>query len=1308
MQFTRSTLPAMEVPRRSPVRGFLLPSLILAMTLFVSPLSTLGQSVIIRAVPAIRASEPPGPAEQNAAPDDGAASAEAPTDGTVPPQGEAAPGPATKLSKDEIASLKQLLESLPKDRQDEMKAYYKDLGLDLDQALGIASAASAAAMRFQEAMNTMRELDFARTPKNVLSARAKLGFGQVPQPDPATARGSDIARWVHLQVMAGEWSAFAKFLDNLPQEHAESIYAAVLQSLNRGNSGMLPEEVLALAEASPSEPKEWQSQAWANMLKAAAARNSPGPLLDRIRAGTRFFGTSDSAKRHRTVELLAGAGLLEQAYEFLPPLADARAAGDGDLVLVHARYQAELADKAGQDGGGDEHRDAAWALYSEVATMPRASMTSRREAIRLAVGMMSEMPRASVQPWLTKVFDDDALGPAALEAIAVRASEVGDAKGSEAEKAQSILSLKEAVDILLKREGLDRSVLRVPMRMLTTALVAEMEQAVNKKGAQQTISVESQLLVRAIPSDAWLNALEPSLAARAGKACVEIATVAGETDTALNLLVSAIRRSPDQAREIADAFLKAWQMRLSPKSDVDNDTMMYYFWREYVAQAPLTRGRQRRNLDRLGRLIKTLADIGVDARQLPDIVPVFKACHGITEVYERSDIERVFGSVDQVPAATAATLAASMAASLNGDWRNRAVQVQQGVKRTDNEIAELVDRGYGLAIELADRALAAEPDSWRFSVLKAGLAYDRLQFRALKSKGDAAKNAEYRAAAFAAFADAAKRYAAAVTAGTEREDADVYIRWFGAAMGTSQLNFISADELPGEGTAPSDQVDLIRAAINSLPPDIASRQISDFARAVSSAVSRSDPEVKPRLVKQALRVVGDHPAGAPLRALDELYRDLVKDEIKLRLTLDGDDRVGLNRPFGLLVALRFTNSVDRETGGFSKYLQTSAYVRVGRQYQEVNFRDKLQKNIEGALGKGFAIESIGFFDPFMPSRGVVENGQDGWLEKPLAYVVVSRKDPAADRLPQINMEMQFEDQTGPVTLVLPSNTPPLAVGDQTSKAHQERPCEDLKITQVVDPRDARDRQKDETIKLEIIARGKGAIPELSELITGYQSAIAGYEIKEGGVEVRPTSVVQEGGATSGRFGWGPQKPPEGGYPEPDAGGMYRLPVERSWMITYTPTAGPRASEFHLAALRDGVHATLDSRYFSDYDLVPVAGELVPVGRTSMFWPVALGVVALLAVVATVFVIRRRRPTPPLPDTAIVLPDRITPLSTVMALRRLSSTHAGNLDADRRDLLNGDIAAIELKYFGPGNDHDGNGDLRQTLERWAKLASSNSR
>jgi len=1230
-------------------------------------------------------------------------------DGAIPPEALAAAGLAagpapSPLAPEEVSELRARYDGLPVDEQAEMKAFYADLGVNLDVALGLAGEAAQRAMRVQELQTRLRTMDFSRTPQNVLAARAQLGFGQVPHPNPTTASGSDSARWIHLQAMAGEWRAFGEYLAELPEELAEPAYAAVLQTMNRGNSGLLPEEVLALAEACPTEPKPWQTTAWANMLKFAAERNSAAPMLAQISAGTRLFGSADAASRRRTVDFLSGGGLIAEAYRYLPALEEARAAGDGDLILIHGLYKADLAQKAGDGTEGEALRGEAWDLFCEATLADRTSTEGKRSAIEQAVNLMSRIPRSRVTPWLEQAFARDELGPAVLEVIALSAVAVGSAKQDEAQRAQSILTLKEAVDVLLAREGLDQSVLRVPMRMLTTALVAEMENTVAQKGRQPMVAKEAQLLLRAVPSAAWFDALEPSLAARAERACINLATIADETDLALALLSDAVKRTPEQALPLADAFLKAWEMRLTPRDDFDDDMMIYYFWREYVAQAPLTRGRQRRNLERLGRLMETVAATGIDPRTLPSIASAFKACHGITEVYERADVERVFGPLEKIPAATAAMLAGTMAASLNGDWRNRAVQAKQGVKRTDTEIAQLVDRGYGVAIELIDGALTQNPDSWRYAVVKAGLSYDRMEFRrAQKLSAEVAKDTEYRVAAFAAFEQAARRYAAAVAAGQEREDAGVFVRWFGAAMGTSQLNFLSAEELPAEGTPQDDQVERIRKALAALPPDAAFRHVSEFARALEAAVSRSDPEVKPKLVKQALRVVGDHPAGASLRALNELYRDLVKDEIKLRLTIDGSDDVGVQRQFGLLVSLRFTNAVDRETGGFSKYLQTNAFVRVGRQYQEVNFREKLQKNIETALSKGFVVESLGFFDPYMPPEGVVEEGQEGWLEKPMAYLIVTRTDPTIDRLPQVTMDMQFEDSTGPVSLVLPSNTPPIAVSAGAA-APAARPCRGLQVTQVVDARDARDGANARTIKLEVICRGKGALPDLREVITGLDDAIAGYRIAEGGIEARPTVVMQEGDVTAASryYYWGGQpKAPEGGYPERDDTGMYRLDVERSWVVTYTPSSASLGGEFRVPQLKPGVEATLVSRYFSDMDLEPVAAGLVPVERGGWLGSVVMSGVVTLVLVGGYLAYRRLRSAAPAGAAGFALPQRVTPLSAVTTLRRIASDHGAALgDARRGDLLR-DIAAVERCYFGPGgNGETANGDLGALLTRWS--------
>jgi hypothetical protein len=177
---------------------------------------------------------------------------------------------AIPFTPDELIELKKIFESLEEPQQDEMRAFYADLAVDLDAILGITAAKSMQAQRAQMIAGAMRELDFTRKPEAVLAARAKLGFGQVAHPNPDTAQPMDLARWIHLQVMAGEWATFAQYISTRPLAESEPMYAAILQSMNRGDSGLLPEEVLAFAEASPSEFKPWQLTARARCCKRYA------------------------------------------------------------------------------------------------------------------------------------------------------------------------------------------------------------------------------------------------------------------------------------------------------------------------------------------------------------------------------------------------------------------------------------------------------------------------------------------------------------------------------------------------------------------------------------------------------------------------------------------------------------------------------------------------------------------------------------------------------------------------------------------------------------------------------------------------------------------------------------------------------------------------------------------------------------------------------------------------------------------------------------------------------------------------------
>ena len=1233
--------------------------------------------------------------------------------------------PGSALSPEQVDDLRREYNSASEAERESLRAYFRDMDIDIKKFLGGPGENSQP--NAQTLAQAIRTVEFTRTPQTVLAARSKIGFEVAPKP--ASTDFEATAKWLQLQVLAGEWTILGDSLRELPTADAIAVYTQILQTINRSqrgdpnqkpDPGLLPEEVLAIADAAPESLSDWQVNILAQLLKEAATKYSTAAMLSTLNAETRMFGRQDTAHRERTVKFLVAAGMALDAATYFPSLDEARAKLDAVALFNYGRYHEDFAKSNRAGTESDSHLRTAWGLYCETALVESADAALRQDAMRRAIDLLPSMPPSQASKWLERVFANPMLAPSALEVIALKAVSLRNSQLDLPNRAQTILTMKESVDTLLAQSGLDIKLVRVPLRMLTTALVGEAESALDpnggggSRGGNRRGGVagpqEMQLLLRAMPDERWMGALESSLASRAYRAAIDIATAADEVDVAIDYLANATERFPDQAVDFADDFLRRWQDRLAPQLQGNPDDMMFIgFVRDGMTSAPLTRGRQRRNLDRLARLMLVLDEIGIDPRKLPIVAGTFSACHGRTEVFTREGITSIFGPIDQLSAPTAASLSDQMRSGLSGEWRDRRAQQTAGMKRSPAEITEMVERGYALAIELVDQAIAQRPESWKYAVTKAGLTYDRVQYAQDQKKQDFAQYNQYRKEAFEAFAQTALRYSEVIGKGDQRDDPSVYLAWFSAAVGATELSYLTREDLLVEGSPQDDQIDLIRKSIKQLSPDAADRHTAAFANAITDALAKLDPDVKPRIVRHAMRIIGDNPAGAGLRRLTDLYQDLMKDEIKLRLAVDGDDRVGTNERFGATLTLRFTAEVDRETGGFSRYLQNDVWARVGNSYRPMNYRDLLKKSLEASFGDHFEVESIGFFEALAPPRPVREGGSDAWLEKPVAYVVMKTKDPSVDRIPHMTMDMHFNDNSGPVVLPILSNAPTI----DASKSGGTRPMKNLTIAQTVDLRDRENSEKDRAIVLEVQAKADGIVPEIGDLLPNYSTAIEGYEVTANGIEARPMVLVESEAGSSGMRSYmmSPVVQRQD-YIEADESGAYRLPTERSWVITYTPTMTPVGAAFTFPTLNPRLSGdpktTLVSRQFADMDVVVVTEPSIPI-RASMWSATNLVLgccVAAIVLIGTI-AIRRRKPKTTSQEGARAT--RLTPMSVITELRRIEGECAQRLDPSDRASLQAHIFSLEQEYFGPGDANGAhvNGEaseqLRGALDRWAHAA-----
>jgi hypothetical protein len=1189
-------------------------------------------------------------------------------------------------------------------------------------------AEAAPAAEESPRLQKLRQLQLDRRPSAILKAWApqppaepKSDGTPPPKKEPLDIELETFQRHVTL----GRWADVKTYLAGLPKDEAKAGYAQVLQSLNRISLPGLPglpadlppemmqrspaamrfaerhqlamDDIVGLAAAAPHElTKETidslgsllrQTIATGTVVEAAAAR-----LKSEIAKSAQPALTARQAAR-----MLCSAGETVAAGEFLPTLEKARAAKDLESLNLLARHFLGLHAK---DSKLTDLERAWTATQDTLANAgPRAE---HEEALKRAVDLAPKLKAELGSRWLEESFSaQPERGMDILATIGTVASQGLQTQPQNSDiRLKSLQLQKTAVQALLKSLG-DAAPQGARQWAGTITLLAGnwlreadvTHQFYRGSGASRIrrdpwgniffVSDEGDMMspymqqrpdqpkpispvdvLEARPEQLWLAQVNADLRPKLEMMLCQMYLKAEEEAKAFPYIEQLATSHPEKARELVNEFLRVWTRNHDPNAN-RNQTNYYMFMYGFDQRAngiPLTRSKQERNLEDLAGWVARLRKLPLGDPDEELLARAFTTCHSTAEVYRGEAIEKVFGPIGGLRPKTLSGLVQQMRENLATVWRQPAQQEQAKTKRKTKDIQAEVLRGYRVASTVVDDALKKFPDDWSLVLARAAVWHDENSFRQ-----EVAKSSDFapkRDKAHAEFQRAAALYAAKVQDLPEEEQTTkVYEQWFYASLGAVDLGQLNEEKQPD-----LRQPALIRAAIEGLPGEAAERHMARFANVLFTRMSSVKPASKFLYLKGGMAIVGDHKQAAEARKVFDYYGDLVR-EIQLVAEIDGSDKVGHKTPFGVFVKLRHTGEIERESGGFGRYLQnqnSNMYFAWNYGRPIADYRDRFQNAAAEALKEHFEVLSVTFETDKVHSRAT---SQYGWRVTPYAYLLLKARGPQVDRLPPLRLDLDFLDTSG--YAVLPVESPAVRL-DARSERGEARPAEKLEVAQTLDERQA-DKGK---LILEIKASSLGLTPDLSDLLELAPKEFDIVKTDDQGVSVAKFDADSEEIAVA---------------------------AERTWLVTLEakPGLAERPKEFQFASARLDDVEMVYQRY-NDADLTavePVVSLEQQYGKTSYAWAGwVAALVGLLTAAAVVLVIRRRSRAPQA-SQRLTIPEPLTPFTAIGFLERL--WHDERIDMAVRDEIERSIALIHERYFSAEGNGHANGDLKEIAENWAR-------
>ncbi|MGK0517549.1 MAG: hypothetical protein ACJAUC_000230 [Planctomycetota bacterium] len=1074
-------------------------------------------------------------------------------------------------------------------------------------------------------------------------------------------------------VTLGRWGKLAEFLASLPEKDQVAAYEHVLTVLplhpNKPGSNLPSnlqernsfsfEEALVLAGMAPKGFDKKQTKKLAPIVQRAIQDGSVVEELIRL-LGVEVSKPKEAMRmdRREVAMLLSDLKKDVELGVFLPTVTEAEENDDREAMNLRARYALAMYAKDRRSSWLEE----AWYATQGALAKGDIGKVEKEEALRRAVDLAPKVSEELGPAWLAGSFTArPARGMEILATIGGQVATGFQQKGSDTEYRAAGLELqKTAVEALLRVAPKLAEEWKPTLAVLASSWVQEaahsntfsktssfgsyMERDMygnifyrNQRmgGGGRVQAIEPADLMKSQPSDQWAALLNDELAPHFTTVSAQLWLKVNEYEKAFPYIEKLASINPRKAKDLANEFLRVWQRNNNPNSNRNSNSYMFmYGFNTRANSIPLTRSKQERNLRELAKYVERLRALPIGGVDPNLLTQAFVSAHSSAEVYRLETIEGVFGDIKDLDPVVLGDLIGRMRTNLATVWRKPSVQKDAKTRRSQKQMLEQVAQGYATALTLAQESLLSKGRHWALLTAVATLLHDQNNF-SMELKRNS-NFADVRKGAFQLFEEAADHYASIVPDLTPDEETDQpFTLWFYSALGAADLGAIDESQVVAK-----TQLSLIKDALANMPDDSRQRHQDRFANLLWTRMSAVKPQIKFRYLQAGFEITGDSEQTKDAQKLWDYYQDLLS-ELRLDVVVDGDTAVG-TEPFGVRVDIMHSEQVGRESGGFQKYATNQndqAYAfNYGRPTE--NYRDKFHESAIASLRENFEVLSITFNSEKMEA---LQDDDPAWQRSPYAYMLLQARGPHVDRIPQLKLDLDFNDLSG--FTILPIGSSPVVV--DASKEQAARPYSKLEVLQLLD-----ERKLDEgKVTLEIKAKSWGMVPDLDTFL----------ELKTPGFVIKKTD---DQGAAVMRF----------------SDDQDSVESERVWLLALEPEDGATPGNFRFGEpTLEGVTAVYQR--YNDADLETVSAEVALRRSITASNPVWAWVLLGLSIVGYIvwFFMPASRKGPDAAEQSLRMPEQLTAFSVLALLQKIRG--ASPLAESQKHELDADLQRIEASHFG---------------------------